>query len=60
MRHIGADDGSRSWFADECEECSDAGALERAAAAAAVLKMESGAEQSRMAAEQKDGMWVAP
>lgn len=62
VRHIGADDGSRSWFADECEECSDAGALARAQkdAAAAVLKMEPGAEQSRMAAEQKDGMWVAP
>ena len=62
MRHIGADDGSRSWFADECEECSDAGALERAQkdAAAAVLKMEPGAEQLRRAAVQRDGKLVAP
>ena len=61
MRHIGADAGSRSWFGDECEECSDAGALPRAQkdAAAAVLKMEPGAEQSRRAAVQKDGKWVA-
>ena len=62
VRHIGADDGSRSWFADECEECSAAGALARAQkdAAAAVLKMEPGAEQSRMAAVQRDGKLVAP
>ena len=62
VRHIGADDGSRSWFADECEECSDAGALARAQkdAAAAVLKMEPGAEQLRRAAVQRDGKLVAP
>ena len=59
VRHIGADDGSRSWFGDEC---SDAGALARAQkdAAAAVLKMESGAEQLRRAAVQRDGKLVAP
>ena len=57
MTRIGADAGSSSWFADECEECSDAGVLERAQkdAAAAAQKMEPGAEQSRRAAEQKDG-----